>query len=160
MEKHIIRQAKPEDYNRVVEIAVEAWSVRGMNYLLEKKYGIVGSKTKEERIEAEVRDFLTRNPENALVSEYEGKIVGFIFFSLDEDRKIGTIGYNAVDRKYQNRGIGTAQVTETLKIFREKGMRYAQVFTWLDEAHAPARRIYEKAGFGRLIEHCTYFREL
>jgi len=160
MEKYIIRQVKPEDYNRVVEIAVEAWSVRGMNYLLEKKYGIVGSKTKEERMEAEMRDFLARSPENVLVSEYEGKVVGFISFSLDEDRKIGTIGYNAVEVKYQNQGIGTAQVLETLKLFRGKGMRYAQVFTWLDEAHAPARRMYEKAGFGRLIEHTTYFREL
>ena len=42
----------------------------------------------------------------------------------------------------------------------EQGMRYARVSTGLDDAHAPARRAYERAGFDICHENMTYFAKL
>ncbi len=39
-------------------------------------------------------------------------------------------------------------------------MIYTMVMTGLDDAHAPARRAYEKAGFDKHIENIRYYREL
>ena len=47
-----------------------------------------------------------------------------------------------------------------LDYFREQGMVVAKVFTGLDEAHAPARRAYQRAGFDHSLEHVTYYMEL
>jgi len=44
--------------------------------------------------------------------------------------------------------------------FRQEGMRYAKVTTGLDEAHARARRAYERAGFNVRQEDVTYYKEL
>ena len=44
--------------------------------------------------------------------------------------------------------------------FPEQGMRFAEVRTGLDEAHAPARRAYERTGFNIRHEDVTYFKKL
>ena len=155
-----IEFARKEDYGRILDIAAEAWSRQGINYVLKERFGVVGSKTPEERIRETLSRFLEENPGNVLVARLDGEVVGFMTFDLDSDRKIGSIGYNAVDSRYRNRGIGTMLVKRTLEVLRERGMRYATVFTALDEAHAPARRIYEKCGFKPLMTHVTYFRRL
>jgi hypothetical protein len=43
---------------------------------------------------------------------------------------------------------------------REAGMTHATVGTGLNEGHAPARRMYEKAGFEPVIEYRMYARKL
>jgi len=43
---------------------------------------------------------------------------------------------------------------------KEAGMKAVRVNTGADEAHAPARRAYEKAGFERSIPSVMYYREL
>jgi len=47
-----------------------------------------------------------------------------------------------------------------LERMRAQGMRYARVRTGLDEAHAPARRAYTKAGFDIAIPSVEYYRSL
>jgi len=39
-------------------------------------------------------------------------------------------------------------------------MLYAKVQTGLDEAHAPARRAYERAGFKTRLESVAYYMDL
>ena len=156
----VIRPARREDYERILEIAAEAWSKQGMNYLLATRFGIIGSKTPAQRIRETISRILEEKPGNVIVAEVDGEVVGFLTFDLDRDRLIGHVGYNAIDSRWRGRGIGTALVEKALEIFREKSMKYAMVFTWLDEAHAPARRVYEKFGFKPLMKHVTYFRKL
>ena len=43
---------------------------------------------------------------------------------------------------------------------KNEGMIYATVSTGLDDAHAPARRAYEKAGFDKALENVRYYKEL
>jgi ribosomal protein S18 acetylase RimI-like enzyme len=138
-------------------MAVDVWSTRSDEYLVEKKYGVpvLDGRTRDSRFAEIIKDILTERPEDILVSEVGGEVVGFISFSIDEESKLGTIGYNAVKDGYRGKGIGTTQLTRVLEIFKQRGTRYARVYVWLDDQHAPARRMYEKCGFKPLVEHTT-----
>ena len=52
----------------------------------------------------------------------------------------------AVDPPAQGQGIGTALTRFAMQLMRDSGVRLAIVATAGDPGHAPARRIYEKAG--------------
>jgi len=110
--------------------------------------------------EAALRHQWSAHPEWVWVAQVAGEVVGFFTFSLDGERRVGTILNNAVDPAVQGQGIGTAMYVCVLDLFREAGMEYARVHTGLDNGHAPARRAYEKAGFDRSIPDVTYYRKL
>jgi GNAT superfamily N-acetyltransferase len=55
---------------------------------------------------------------------------------------------NAVHPDHAGRGIGSWMYREALAELTRRGARVATVGTGGDPAHAPARRAYEKAGFG------------
>jgi ribosomal protein S18 acetylase RimI-like enzyme len=108
----------------------------------------------------QVRRHCEAHPDCVLVCEEEGRIVGFVTFRLDEDRGIGEIGNNARDPECSAKGVGQQMYAAVLQLFRERGMRFAKVVTGLDDAHAPARRAYERAGFDIHHEDVKYFMEL
>lgn len=89
-----------------------------------------------------------------------GSIVGFIAVTLDRRRKVGEIGLNAVHPDAAGSGIGTEMYQFALARMRAAGMRIAEVSTGGDPSHAPARRAYEKAGFGSPIPSMTLFKAL
>jgi len=160
--KVVLRKARPEDAERIGQIAVAAWKRIYESYrklMGDELYEIVCSGW-QERKRREVLGHLESSPETTLVAEYEGKVVGFLTYRLDRGRGMGIIGNNAVDPDYQNMGIGTMLCRKALEIFRSEGMRVATVFTGLDEGHAPARRMYQKAGFNVAIPHVTYYLKL
>ncbi|MCF6176458.1 MAG: hypothetical protein L3J71_11915 [Victivallaceae bacterium] len=47
-----------------------------------------------------------------------------------------------------------------LDYFRSIGLKAVKVQAGLDDAHAPARRAYERAGFKINLEEITYYKEL
>ena len=55
---------------------------------------------------------------------------------------------NAVHPEHAGRGIGTWMYEQAMARMRAHGMALATVGTAGDASHAPARRAYEKAGFG------------
>ena len=81
------------------------------------------------------------------VAEYDGVVVGFVSLQLNQTTRIGEIGLNAVHPDWVGRGIGTAMYAFATTRMRAAGMHAAVVSTGDDEAHAPARRAYAKAGF-------------
>ncbi len=89
-----------------------------------------------------------------------GEIVAFCAVSLDRDTMVGEIDLNAVHPDHQGDGIGTAMYALALDRMREAGMRVATVGTGGDASHAPARRAYEKAGFGPAIPSLYLYRML
>ena len=107
----------------------------------------------------EVKSFLERNPENCLVCEANGRIVGFVTFVLGRNQ-IGTICNNGADPEAHIRGIGRLMYREVLKIFRENGMKAASVTTGLTDEFLPARHAYERTGFDRALPSVTYYMEL
>ena len=95
-----------------------------------------------------------------LVAVIEGEVVGFVSFTIDADARVGEIGLNAVHPAHAGRGVGTLMYEHVLDRMRALGMRLATVGTGGDPSHAPARRAYEKAGFGPGIPSVFLYRRL
>ncbi|MBR5308357.1 MAG: GNAT family N-acetyltransferase [Clostridia bacterium] len=90
----------------------------------------------------------------------EGEIAGFIYYVTDEKKKLGTVEENAVSEEFLGNGIGRKMYEFVLSKMKEDGMIYAQVGTGLDDAHAPARVSYIKAGFDKALPSVRLFKEL
>jgi ribosomal protein S18 acetylase RimI-like enzyme len=155
-----LRLAVELDLPRVREIIVESFDGVTANQLLEQRYGQIGDRSWREWKAAEIEGSFRREPESVLVAEQAGTIVGVISYRLDQRRRIGHIGNNGVDPSHQGQGIGTWVYERVLEIFREAGLRFAEVSSGLDDAAARARRAYEKVGFQPLTSTVRYFREL
>ncbi len=159
----MIRDYKPEDLEEIKRIGQAAWqpiydmyenNVYGPE--LFKALGIDRTKDKGDQIESHA----TKYPNWLYVCEEDGKIVGFATFFLYPDKNHGEIGNNAVDPNCGLRGKGQEMYAAILERFRQEGLAYAKVNTGLDDAHAPARRAYERAGFDIRQEDVTYFKKL
>ena len=158
----MIRTYKPEDLKTVIGIADRAW--QEIYRMFRRTYGdelfelLVPDETSSKG--EQVRGHCEQHPEWIFVCEEEGVCVGFVTFRLDEERKIANIGNNGVDPGSRSRGIGRQLYEAVLDHFRANGMRYAKVQTGLDEAHAPARRAYERLGFNIRHEDVDYYMKL
>jgi GNAT superfamily N-acetyltransferase len=95
-----------------------------------------------------------------LVVTLGDEIVGFVSFTIDTDKRVGEIGLNAVHPDHAGKGIGTAMYEYVLARMKALGMAVATVGTGGDASHAPARRAYEKTGFGPAIPSITLYRLL
>jgi GNAT superfamily N-acetyltransferase len=144
---------------RLQEIVQQVWAI-GSDFSLEEKYGSVGDESWDRWLLPKVMSRLWQEIGSIIVTEIDGEIAGFVSYAIDRPREVGTIHYNAVDPDFQGHGVGTTQVERVLEIFRDEGMRIACVGTGLNEGHAPARRMYEKAGFEPVIEYRMYSRPL
>jgi len=160
----MIRAFCDSDREVIIDIANRAWApIRRMsrNALGDKISDLlVGSAGDSRSKGEEVRRKTENAPGDILVCEEDGKVVGFICFTTDNEKKIGTIGNNARDPECDLKGIGQQMYQAVFEIFRKRGMQAARVTTGLDDAHAPARRAYERAGFNRKLTSVTYYMEL
>ena len=90
----------------------------------------------------------------------ENSLAGLIFYEVDNATKTGMIEENAVSPRFRGLGIAQKMYDFVFEKMRGEGMIYAMVSTGLDDAHASARRAYEKAGFDRGLESIKYYKEL
>jgi GNAT superfamily N-acetyltransferase len=88
-----------------------------------------------------------------------GVPVGFVAVKLHAADNIGEAYMIAVDPVAQRRGIASALMQVATDWMREAGMLVAMVATGGDPGHAPARRAYEKLGFG-LLPLAQYYKRL
>ncbi len=86
-------------------------------------------------------------------------IVGFVSFSVNESKRTGEIGLNAVHPDHAGKGIGTTLYNFAIQM-RRSGMLLATVGVGGDPSHIPARRAYDKAGFGPSIRSIWMYRLL
>ncbi|NJK34291.1 MAG: GNAT family N-acetyltransferase [Oscillatoriales cyanobacterium SM2_2_1] len=93
------------------------------------------------------------------VSLPHGVPVGFVAAKLDPPTQMGEVYMVAVDPDCQGRGMGSALITHALGWLSSQGMGVAMVETGGDPGHEPARRTYEKLGFG-LWPTARYFKRL
>ena len=107
-----------------------------------------------------MRNKAINSPEQVFVTEKDENVVGFTSFNINEEKKYGVIGNNAVLPEYQGYGIGKLQHNKALEVFRANGMKYAMVTTGLDKAHEKARMSYEKTGFEPITSSVTYLQKL
>lgn len=153
-----IRRARQEDIRYITGLTQRAWEGFTKAELTEKRHGIRGGKSWYEHKSREIRDFCDNHLNWVLVAEENGRVVGYATYALDNEKKTGIVGNNAVDPACRGKGIGSALHNTVLERFREAGMEIAEVVTM--EIDAPARRVYEKHGFKELFRSIHYTQKL
>ncbi len=73
--------------------------------------------------------------------------MGLVSYDPRQGPRFGIIGYNGILPPYRQRGYGTQQIVEALRIFRARGYERAQVSTSEHPFFRPARCMYEACGF-------------
>lgn len=106
-----------------------------------------------------VADVCTAEDTHVWVAIEAGSTVGFVAVKLHSENRMGEIYMVAVDPDFQGQGIGSALMEFALSWMKDAGMSVAMVETGGDPGHAPARRTYEKLGFG-LLPIARYFKKL
>jgi ribosomal protein S18 acetylase RimI-like enzyme len=155
-----LREVRPQDLPRIKELVELGWQDQGAAHLLEKRYGQLGGRPWLEWKWPEIESACRERPQEVIVSEVEGKVVGFASYRLDPVRRVGTIGNNSVDPAYRGLGIGGRMHDRVLEMIRAAGMLYAEVTVALNEGHTAARRMYERAGFEKVVDSRYLFMKL
>ena len=158
-----IRAFEQRDLTRLHEIRDAAYQP-----VFQSFRSIVGEKiahvafSNAEREQAELLDKIceAKSSHDVFVVEHGSEIVAFCSVTFNQKSKVGEIDLNAVHPDYQGRGIGTWMYEFALDQLRAAGMSVATVGTGDDPSHAPARRAYEKAGFGPVLPNVYLYRSL
>ena len=169
MPEIVIRPLLPSDVEAVVEIAVAAWQPIFVFYrqtMGDELFWSAHQHWQHEKAR-QVRNACAAGS-SAIVAVAElpaeghaaARVVGFCTCYANSTTVIGEIGNNAVHPDWQGQGIAPRLYEYAFERLRERGMRYVRVRTGGDPAHAPARRAYQKAGFGISLPHVEYYREL
>lgn len=158
-----IREWNEGDLERVLEITVAAWTPVYNGYretMGDDIFDIVHAGWAERKKQSILQSCRKGNGVVVYVVEIEGDVAAFIGCRIDHEQKYGTIWDNAVDPAYQGRGIAPKMYRFVLDKMKEQGMTVAAVTTGGDDAHIPARRAYEKAGFKTFVPSVRYYMTL
>lgn len=149
------------DISAITDIARRIWTM-GLSSRLEEHFGQLGDRPWDELVAEDIGGSVATSIEagQCIVAEADGRVAGWVTWSVQRARDRGQVGYNGVDPAFRGKGIGTRLVEMALKQIKESGVRIALVMTGLDPGHAPARRVYEKCGFVPFHESITYVKEL
>lgn len=156
-----IRNYTPADAEAVVALSLRAWAP-----VFASAEQVLGSDLLtrlhpdwREDQEKAVRAVLADPAMHVWVAAASAQPTGFAAATLHSDRLMGEIYMLAVDPDYQRRGAGSALTQAATDWLRGSGMRVAMVETGGDPGHAPARRVYQRAGYRPLHAVC-YFMPL
>ena len=79
--------------------------------------------------------------------EEDGRVVGLTLVrDLDEEPAVYDLQQLLIDRRYQNRGIGTEALRQLLALLEEE-RKYPAGEVCVKKEDGPALRVYEKTGF-------------
>ncbi len=108
---------------------------------------------------ADLSALLDGEPDNVDVASLGRQVVGWVCTRIHPEDHMSEIYVLVVDPDHQRRGVGTALMNASFRRARDAGMDMVMVETGGDPGHAPARAVYEKAGFERWPV-ARYFKEL
>ena len=164
VDQPVIRSPRPEDAERLADIAEQAWQPAWREFRRQLGDGLFEQLYPDavERKRRAVVDHAVNHPDWFFVAELDGRIVGFLGARLNtgRDSVVAEIGNNAVDPAWQDRGIAARLYEHAMASFRLRGQKYVVVVTGLDDSHAPARRAYEKTGMRQACPSVQYIGEL
>lgn len=149
----------PEDSAKIAEIAGAVWK-GSANAIIEKHYGRIGSAPWQHWLSQDILAWLQAPNAQAFVVHDHDEIIGFCSLQIDRERDTATVGYNGVAPAHQGRGIGSLMMDYIMERIRESGVGHAAVLVADNDEHAPARRIYEKAGFRPVYSLNYMFQKL
>jgi ribosomal protein S18 acetylase RimI-like enzyme len=157
-----IRPFAPDDLQPVVNLSLRAWAP----VFASVEQALAGSGVFEQlhpdwhdTQRWAVLDVCADDAMTVWVAEPDEVVVGFAAVTLHDGEPLGQIYMIAVDPDRQRRGVGLALTTHATDWIRRQGMTVALVGTGGDPGHAPARRLYERAGYIPL-PGVKYFKRL
>lgn len=139
----MIRKAKKQDSNQIIQINIDSWKETYKNIFDEKLLNNLDNK-KEESIEK------CKNKINEyIVYEINNKVVGFLKYGKNKKNysdEYAEIYALYVDKNYQKQGIGTKLINYSLKLLK-KDYKYILVSTLIKNK---ANEFYKKQGFKQI----------
>lgn len=147
MENIIIRNAKREDIEDVVDIQVTGWQTayRG---IIDDEY--LDKLSREEKIKKRKKDF---DSNGFIVAEYENKVIGFCRY-LNENRneEIKEVDCELlalyVKFEYKHMGVGTKLFSYVKNEFKK--LNKSKMILWCLKENENAKKFYTKMG-GKII---------
>ena len=159
MEEVIIRRALPSDIDAACRIAKECWSEIYTGYRSQLGDGIYDSVYSDDPLEIKAEKIKSAILDGRVfVAERDGLVAGFASFLAEG--KIGYLKENAVYPDFRGKGIASKLYSAVFEELRHAGCEVVRVGTGLDEAHAPARRAYQKEGFEASLSSIVYYKKL
>ncbi|MGQ9730901.1 MAG: GNAT family N-acetyltransferase [Candidatus Zipacnadales bacterium] len=153
-----IRPFIEADRPAVHSIIIECFEPVALSAIAQRKYGLLGGKSWQERKTAEVDADILAHPAGAFVVEDNGEIVGFITTALDENSRVGHIRNLAVSPARQGQGLGKQLIEHALDYLRRSGMTHARIETLA--TNEVGQHLYPKLGFEELTRQIFYMRKL
>jgi ribosomal protein S18 acetylase RimI-like enzyme len=156
-----IREYGPRDEEAVVGLSLRAWApvFASLEEILGRDIFVRLHGDWRRYQERAVRGTLADATMVVWVVETNRGVVGFVAAKLFPERQLGEVAMLAVDPDAQSRGLGAALTEFATERLRDAGMTVAMIETGGDPAHAPARRVYEKAEYTPLPV-VRYFKAL
>ncbi|HZC41691.1 MAG TPA: GNAT family N-acetyltransferase [Streptosporangiaceae bacterium] len=156
-----IRAFRPPDTEPVVALSLRAWApvFASLERVLGREISGRLHGDWHQHQERAVRGVLAGPGVHAWVAEADQQVVGFVTATVDAGRLLGEIPMLAVDPAAQGRGTGSALTAFATDWLRGAGMLVVMVETGGDPGHAPARRVYQQAGYA-LLPVARYFKAL
>lgn len=155
-----IISAEEKYIDQAIKIAIDAWTP-----IREEFRRLLG----DEIYASQFTDWQTKKAESVkgqllsgkgYVALSEDKVLGFISYMIHKDTNTGEILANAVSLDARGMGVGTMMYNFVTDKMKSEGAKFVTVHTGLDDAHAPARRAYEKAGFSLSLPSVQYYKKL
>lgn len=148
-----VRPLEPGDVDRLVDLSLRAWApvFPSIDAGLGDDLARLLTPDWDAAQEQSVRDQCARDDAEVWVAVADDQLAGFVVVAVhDAEAALGAIDMVAVDPDHQRRGVGRALTDHGLAVLRGWGMAAAMVETGGDPGHAPARALYEAAGFTHL----------
>lgn len=156
-----IRPVQSSEIDRIVDIALRAWAPvhasiadvlgAGLNHRVYPDWAASQA--------TDVRDACADPDVQVFVATDGSEVLGFVAIRVDAAGGSGEVDMIAVDPRRQRRGVGRGLAERALKVMREQGCTLVHVATGGDAGHAPARALYDAAGFTAL-PLVRYYREI
>ncbi|MFF5344252.1 GNAT family N-acetyltransferase [Streptomyces althioticus] len=86
-------------------------------------------------------------------------LAGYVAWSVDTDRRNGSISHLAVSAQHRRGHLGTALCEHAFAHMRSLGAEVVEIGTGGDPFHAPARALYERLGC-TVLPTAVYYRQL
>lgn len=147
--------------NAIIRLSLQAWAPVFESLQQVMDAGVYQAFFPDWRVSQQksVEEACAAEDAHVWVALNEGSVVGFVAVKLHSEDCMGEVYMIAIDPDFQRQGIGTVLMEFALNWMKEAGMSIAMVETGGDPGHAPARRTYEKLGFG-LLPIARYFKKL
>jgi ribosomal protein S18 acetylase RimI-like enzyme len=146
----LIRAFLPHDLTRLVDLTIETFGPFYEDSFRPVVGGLVFTiqhgdwRGDYRRVIPELHD--PDQHKHVAVAEFDGAVAGYVAWSVEPDRRYGSISHLAVSAEHRRSGAATDLCEHAFAEMRTAGAAMVEIGTGGDPFHAPARALYERLG--------------